>query len=225
MHRLLCSLYVTFSKPKPVISDVLPLLERSLSRARDEQISALLSILNEAISVIHPERQATVPESLKLFQEKTFRAMKDYIAQVHQATLSVIKDTNVSFTSDDKSAVLALVEKYVEPSLYLTRFAAYEGAVARHVARFGSPFQLSDFRPDLTKAIYNVGSINTIRSFLATLSDDLEVIAQKQRNSSTPSVQEGKLDQANRLIKLEPNFFGIGVNLNYLIRRLLGRRE
>jgi len=208
-----------------VISDIPLLLERSLSRARDEHISALLSVLDEAILVIHPERRTTVPESLKLFQEKTFRAMKDYISQVRQATLSVIEGTNASFTSDDKSTVLALVEKYVEPSLYLTRFAAYEGAVARHVAGFGSPFRLSDFRPDLTKATYNAGSINTISSFLAALSDDLEVIAQKQRNSSTSSIQEGKLEQANRLIKLEPNFFGIGVNFNYLIRRLLGRRE
>lgn len=216
-----------FSKPKPVTSDILPLLERSLSRARDEHISALLSVMNEAISVIHPERPATVPESLKVFQEKTFRTLKDYISQVRLATLSVIEGTNVSFTSDDKGTVLALVEKYVEPSLYLTRFAAYEGAVARHVASFGSPFQLSDFRLDLTKATYEVGSINTICSFLAVLSDDLEVTAQKQRNSSTlmPSIQERKLEQANRLIKLEPNFFGIGVNLNYLIRRLLGRRE
>ena len=208
-------------------SDILGLLERNLSRARDEHVSVLLNVLNEAISVICPERRTTVQESLELFENETFRALKDYITQARLAALSVIEGTNVRFTSEDKPAVIALVEKYVEPSLYLVRFAAYENAVARHVARFGSPFQLSQFRPDLTKATYEVGTINVIRSFLAALSDDLEVIAQKQRNSSTPvsSGQEGKLEEANRLIKLEPNFFGIGINLNYLIRRLLGRRE
>ena len=208
-------------------SDILDLLERNLSRARDEHVSALLTVLNESISVIRPERRATVQESLKLFEKETFRALKDYIVQARLVALSVIEGTNICFTSEDKPAVMALVEKYVKPSLYLVRFTAYETAVARHLARFGNPFQLSNFRPDLTKATYEVGTINVIRSFLAALSDDLEVIAQKQRNSSTlaSSVQEGKLEQANRLIKLEPNLFGIGVNLNYLIRRLLGRRE
>lgn len=208
-------------------ADILDLLDRSLSRVREEHVSVLLTVLNEAVSVIHSTRRATVPESLKLFEEKTFHARKDYFSQVRLAVLSVIEGTNAGFTSENKSAILALVAKHVESSLYLARFTAYEGAVARHVARFGSPFQLCDFRVDLTKASYEVSSVNSIRSFLAALSDDLEIVAQKWKNSpaSVGVTQEGKMEQANRLIKLEPNFFGIGVNLNYLIRRLLGKRE
>ena len=208
-------------------SDILTLLERSLSRERDAHVSALLTVMNEAISVIRPERRATVPESLKLFEEKTFSALKDYISQVRATILAVIEGAKVSFTSDAKESVMALVEKYVEPSLYLVRFKLYEGAVARHVARYGSSFQLADFRLDLMKATYQVGSINTIRTFLTSLSDDLEVIAQRQKNSavSVQPIPENRLEQANRLIKLEPNFLGIGINLNYLIRRLMGKRE
>lgn len=208
-------------------ADILDLLDRSLSRARDEHVSVLLTVLNQAVSIIHPTPRATVPESLNLFEEKTFLARKEYFSQVRQAVLSVIEGTNAGVTSEGNSAVLVLLEKYVESFLYMARFTAYEGAVARHVARFGSPFQLSDFRLDLTKATYEVSSINSIRSFLAALSDDLEIVAQKQKNSSISLgvTQEGKLEQTNRLIKLEPNFFGIGVNLNYLIRRLLGKRE
>lgn len=207
--------------------DILDLLDRSVSRAREEHVSVLLTVLNEAVSVINPTRRATVQESLKLLEEESLRARKDYFSHVRQAVLSVIEGTNAAFTSEDKSTVLALVGKYVESSLYLNRFTAYEDAVARHVAGFGSPFQLSDFRVDLTKASYEVGAINSIRNFLNALGDDLEIVAQKQRNSSASvsTKQEDKLEQANRLIKLEPNLFGIGINVNYLIRWLRGKRE
>lgn len=207
--------------------EILGLLERSLCRVREDHVGALLAVLTEAVSVIHPQRRGTVPESLALFNDKTFRALQHHVAQIRSTTLLVIEDSQVCFTSNDKSAVLTVVEKCVEPSLYVARFAVYEGAVARHLARFGSPIQLNVFRPDLTKALNEAGTSNAIRSFLAALSDDLEMIPQKQKNASSlaASKPEGRWEQANRLVKLEPNIFGIGVNLNYLIRRLLKWRE
>ncbi len=210
-----------------VTLDILGLLERRLFRAREEHVSALLGVPSEVVSVIHPQRRATVLESLKLFNDKTFRALQDYVTQVRSTTLSVIECSQICFTYNDKSAVLAIVEKYVEPSLYVARFASFEGAVARHLSRFGSPIQLNDFHPDLTKALYEAGTSNAIRRFLAALSDDLEMVAQKQKTPSALEVTtpEGKWEQANQLIKLEPNVFGIGVNLNYLISRWLKWRE
>ena len=207
--------------------DILGLLERSIFCTREEHVSALLGVLSEAVSVIHPQRRATVLESLKLFNDKTFRALQDYMAQLRSTTLSVIEDTHVCFTSNDKTAVMNIVEKYLEPSLYVARFTSFEGAVARHISRFGSPFQLNDFRPDLSKALYDAGTSNAIRRFLAALGDDLEMVAQKQKTPSALEVTTpvGKWEQANQLIKLEPNVFGIGVNLNYLIRRWLKWRE
>jgi hypothetical protein len=205
----------------------LGILERNLFRGREEHVGALLAVLTEALSVIHPQRRATVSECLKLFNDKTFGALQDYVAQVRSTTLSVIEDSQVCFTSSDKYAVLAIVEKFVEPSLYIARFAAFEGAIGRHLARFGSLIQLNDFRPDINKASYQAGTSNINRRFLAALSDDLEMVAQKQKNISTPatSTPEGKWEQANRLVKLEPNIFGIGINFPYLIRRWLKRRN
>lgn len=165
-----------------VNSKTLLLLKRNLSRAQDEHVGELLTVMNDAISIIHPTRRVTVSESLKLFQEKTLGALKDYIAKIRMAILTVIENTNVKFSEDDKATVLALVKKHVEPSLYSTRFVAFESAFSRHVARFGSPFQLSDFRVDLTKALYEADVANSIRKFVDALSDDLEIIAQRQEN-------------------------------------------
>ena len=36
---------------------------------------------------------------------------------------------------------------------------------------------------------------------------------------------DGKMEVANKVLKLEPNFMGIGININYLIRRLFGKKE
>lgn len=206
--------------------DALALIDRKLTRAREAHVSELLSVLSAAIAVIHPERRKSISESLALFNERTLSALRNYSAQVQTIVLSIIEDTSTNFGIEDKTTVLTAVERHFDPSLYVDRFRIYEEAIERHMARFGNTFNLSNFRADLTRALNQVASTNFIRTFLASFADDLEVVARRQTRQLQPtSNSEGKLEQANRLIKLEPNLFGIGINLNYLIRRLMGKRD
>jgi hypothetical protein len=209
-----------------VTPDSVALINRKLTRAREEHVSELLSILNAAIAVIHPNRSKSVSESIALFSERTLNALKTYSAQVQPIVLSVIEDASSNFGIEDKTAVLTVIERYFDPTLYVDRFETYEGAIKRHMSRLGITVDLSSYRVDLTKALNQVACTNFIRTFIASLADDLEIVARRCTRPLQPMAShEGKLEQANRLVKLEPNLFGIGINLNYLIRRLLGRRE
>lgn len=206
--------------------DALALISRKLSRAHDAHVNELLSILNAAIAVLHPERRKSISESLGLFNDRTLSALSDYSAQVRTIVFTIIDDTINNFRSGDETSVLTAVERHFDPALYVSRFRSHEEAVKRHMARFGTPFGLSDYRTDLVWALNQVSVTNFIRTFLASFADDLEVVARRQTEQlQPPSSSEGKLEQATRLIKLEPNLFGIGINLNYLIRRLMGKHD
>lgn len=213
--------------PRIVTPEALALVERKVTRLREAHVCRLLSVLNEAIKVIHVERKTTVRESLNLFKDGTVSALNDYATSVQIEVLSVINGTQIILTPEGKASVLATVEKQFDSSLYAKRFRIYEEAFERHVARTGFSLHLGDFRPDLVKASYEVASVNFIRAFLAALSDDLEVIVQRRRPEVPDATlrPEGRLEQANRLFMLEPNFFGLGLNVNYLIRRLFVKRK
>lgn len=205
----------------------LALLDRRLARVRKEHVWRLQSILDESLQIVRVDRPPTVSESLEHFKQATVAAQSEYGAKVRGEILSVVEQTQRELSAAGKAAVLKLSSKYFHAALYMERFGIYEGALVRHVRRHGSSMELAVFRPDLVKSLYEVGSINFVQSTSAALADDLELIVQRAApvSSSRPSMPEGKLEQANRFVKLEPNFFGIGFNLNYVIRRLLGKRE
>jgi len=211
---------------QPIILEALSLLDRRLSRKRDEHVSRLLTLLDDSLRVIKINRKATVTESLQHFKDETANAQFEYGRQVCVEVIFVVKLTQLSFSSEAKSVIIELTSKYFDENLYMTRFRIYEEAFERHVRRCGSNIILADFRSDLVKAQYHVGSANFVRSTLSKLADDLELIFIWPAPALSPSpYPEGKMEQANRLIKLEPNIFGIGINLNYLIRRIFGRNE
>jgi hypothetical protein len=210
--------------------ETLSLLERRLARIRKEHVGQLLSLLNEAIGVIRIDRKASVSESLDLFKRGTAAAQSQYGTSVRTEVVSVVNQTQRELNSQGKQQLLALTSKYFSEELYMDRFRIYEESFARHIGRYGAKIDLADFRPDLVKSLYQVGSTNFVRTAMAQLADDLELIVQRPGPPatvvSTPVVApDGKMQQANRLFKLEPNFLGIGINLNYLIQKWLGRKK
>ena len=222
-----CGFKLCFVDLSSMTMNVLNILERKISHTRDVHFHVMLMVLNETVAVIRPDKKASVSESLKLFEMQTLSALRDYLSQVRETILLVIQETNTSLLPNDIVSIMVLVEKYIDAPLFISHFENYEGAVVRHLDRYGRPFQLSDFRPDLRKCTYQVGAINIIRTFIASLRGDLDVIYLKQKNNmvTIQPAKENRFEQVNRLIKIEPNIFGLGINLNYLFRRLMKKCE
>jgi argininosuccinate lyase len=177
--------------------------------------------------ILKPDRKASIGESYEHFKQATANSQADHGMKVHVEIISVIEQTQHSLSAEGKAQILQLVIKYVSEDLYMSRYQVFEEAMARQVGRWGMKLDLTGCRPDLVKSLYHVGSVNFVRQAIGKLADDLELVV--QRKAASPSAQpqspEGRLEQANRLVKLEPNIFGIGFNLNYLIRRWFGRKE
>jgi hypothetical protein len=179
-------------------ADNLALLDRSLSRAFDEHVGILQSVLNDAITVIEPMRRATVRDSLEQFKKNTLRVINDYHSRVQQEIFTLANGVNIVWTADTKSTILSTAEKYLDPALYMIRFAAYESSVTRHMSRFVAQVQLSDYRFDLTKSTYEVASLNATSKFLTALGDEMEIKVQHQSALQTMSSQENNSQPATQ---------------------------
>ena len=211
----------------PLKPELGTLFRRGLARMRDAHEYDLARALDKSLSVIHPNQRRTGAESLKMFTKSTLEALNQHLVSVQRFVLETVESTLMTVTKDIAEELVNLVRGELYPELYCTRFEVYESAFTRHVAAYGAKMQLSDFRPDLKKAALQAGTSNRIRAFCDELGDALLIVVERQRNTmaSPQKPREDVVDQANRFVKLEPNLFGIGFNINYLIRRMRGKKE
>ena len=206
--------------------NVFDLLDRKIGRLKDEHVGSLLSIQNEALNLFDVSRRATARDSLDYFARATIEALKQYAADVRKEVLSFVEQTQIVLVEDGKASVLGVVSKHFDDGLYSERFRFYEEAFARRMRRYGMSIDLAAFRSDLVMASHQAATTNFIRGFLASLADDLEMLGLRVGQSAAVAVTrtETSLEQANRFFKLEPNFFGIGINLNYLVGKLFRKK-
>lgn len=206
--------------------NVFDLLDRKIGRLKDEHVSKLLLILNESLKLVDVSRRSTVRDSLDYFARATVEALKQYAAGVRNEVLSLVEQSQIGLAEGSKASALGVVSKHFDDSLYANRFRIYEEAFDRHIRRFGASIDLAVFRSDLIKASHHVATTNFVRGFLASLADDLETLVLRVDQSAAvvATHKETSLEQANRLFNLEPNIFGIGINLNYVIGKLLRKK-
>lgn len=207
--------------------DALSLLDRKIGRLKDEHISKLLAILNESLRLIDISRRATVSESLYHFAQASFDALKQYTGNVRSEVLSFSEQTRLGLAEDSRSSILNVVSKHLDENLYPNRFHIYEEAFSRHMGRFGLSIDLTAYRADLVMASHHAATSNFIRGFFASLTDDLEMLSLRISQSIVSGIipPESRMEQANRILKLEPNFFGLGINLNYLIGKIFRKKS
>jgi hypothetical protein len=206
--------------------NVFDLLDRKIGRLKDEHVGSLLSIQNEALNLFDASRRATAHDGLDYFAQATIEALKQYATDVRKEVLSFVEQTQIMLVENGKASVLGVVSKHFDDGLYPHRFRIYEEAFARHGKRFGLSIDLAAYGSNSVKASHHAATTNFIRGFLASLADDIEVLILRVTQSAAmvTSQTEPPLEM-NRLLKLEPNFFGLGFNLNYLIDKLFRKKR
>lgn len=208
------------------MQNVLHLLDRKIGRLKDEHVNRLLSTQNEALNLFDVSRRATARDSLDYFAQATIEALKQFAADVRKEVLSVVDQTHIALVEDGKASVLGIVSKHFDDDLYSHRFRIYEEAFARHMSRYGLSIDLAAYSSDSIKASHHAATTNFIRGFIASLADDLEMfVLRVSQPEAVAATQTETSWELNRIFKLEPNFIGFGVNLNYVIDKLFRKKR
>lgn len=210
----------------------LTLLDRRLARILKEHSWSLSDGVSQALAALDVSRRATIPHSFDKFRSTSAAAQQAYGQSLCAEIALVVQQTQQSLNREGKSQILQIVAKHLSDDLYAKRFGQFEDAIGRHFGRAGMQVDLTPFRTDIARSLYDVGSKNFVISTTAKLADDLELFV--QRHLAVPPQQapeakaeptESTLEQANRLFKLEPNIFGFGINLNYLLRWIMRKKK
>ncbi len=207
--------------------EIITLLKRKLDRLHDNHVYAIGIASSDSIKKIEFNRRSTISLSYECLITLVLKSLLDFQSKINFELINLIESTYTDFSEIDKIAVIEVVQSYFKHSTYLDIFDGFAHSITRHFGRSGINIDLSIFRLDMLRAQFHVGTCNGIRTFISSLTDNLEIIILRQKIKT--ALDDKKLDsislQANQLIKIEPNIFGIGINFNYLIRRLLGKKE
>lgn len=210
-----------------VSAESLQLIESRLARLRVEHESRLLFLGREPLDKFNPTRRATFGESISAYVQAAGAELSNYVGLIRGEVLSLVDQLLLPLSTEAIAAVMAIVERQFDPDLYPKRLTLFEDALVRTGDRYGVNVREWGMRTDISASLHHAGTHNLIRCSLAALRDDLELVRLRSHadKAAAAADPETTLEQANRLVKLEPNVFGIGINFNYLIRRLLGRKE
>lgn len=168
---------------------ILDLLERRLSRLRDEHGNQLPFLDNEALKTVDIRRKVTIADSYEQLLTGTALALSAYCEKLRSEVLKLADETVTELSLKDRDSILKAATTKVDPSLYLKRFDLFGEAIDRHFGRAGVSIKLEEYRTDLYRARQHAGTSTMINRFLASLNDDLDLLMhRKQRVVSEKDV-------------------------------------
>ena len=112
------------------------------------------------------------------------------------------------------------IRRYFEEERYLGRLERFVEGVHRKAASYGIPFDPQLYRLDLATAAFTAGVKNGSRRGLASVSAELTLYARSDKPNSA-----GRFAWLSEVIDLKPNFMGLGLNLNALLKKAWGRKK
>jgi molybdopterin converting factor small subunit len=205
-------------------------LRRKMERLRDGHWNSQNAALEESLALFEVNRVSSIPNCLRQFRDSSAKVRGDFGDTIRVTVMDFLRDTHTVLQDEDRVQIVEAVASVITSELeaYESQFEAFEAALLHRGKSYGVSIDLQQCRADIIRSQFVVQGANWARSVQEILLDDLQEALLKQANVTTManevSQPHGKLE-ANSFFKLEPNFMGIGVNLNYLIRWFKGRTK
>ena len=132
----------------------------------------------------------------------------------------IFEASNSFLPADRMEEAKKVIARYFEEERYLGRLERFVEGVHRKAASYGIPFDPRLYRLDLATAAFTAGVKNGSRRGLAAVSAELTLYARSDKPNSA-----GRFAWLSEVIELKPNFMGLGLNLNALLKKAWGARN
>ena len=196
-----------------------------LRRLHDEHVGRLLDASSKAHDVFDPTSIRTLGRSVALYRQLAEGELRDYTKRVQSEALRTLELEPLDQLEGAVLSRLQAVKQNLKTDLYPNRLKLLFEGFGRQSTRMG--VELPPTGPSHEVALHSAATANHISTFLGHLRDeaDLLLVRRRQGHAVEPQASEKPAEQINQMVKLEPNLFGIGININYLIRRWLKRTK
>lgn len=181
---------------------------------RDCEVS-LASDIQKIYSNINPPVSRNITPQLKAFEPKVLESINKKRKLFTTEMCRILKESNQKINEQHVNLISEIIEEKFGADKYKNRINTFLSSIETIYSRYGLAFDQKQYRTDLIKSCYSCGIQNTTRKVRADIAAELQLIIIAQSNKS------GFLSKANEVVDLKPNFFGLGINLNNLLKRII----
>ena len=197
------------------------ILKRAIKFKYDEHISSIIRVPQNHLEIKDPNRWWPVVKMLKGVNSETSHLVQQYGENLKNEIVRVIESFNLTnFTEEDKKKVFNILNQYVDPELYKKRFSIMLSIIEREHQKYGLVFEKEKYRIDIPKSICEVDSYNHTRRILAKIDMELDCVIQKYNKLHIVTTEKNSVSNAEEFLELKPNFMGIGININAIIKKI-----
>ena len=166
------------------------------------------------ITNLKPEDLKKIDSTLKDFTSIVGKSINNLSEKIVQTVKIVILESNIQLSQDLSAKIHDLVGSKLYFEIFEKRFKIFIESIDRHYQRMGIVPQWGNYRLDLSSTKYEAFIKTILRKNLIQLNSELELI---RLLKEPKDVQE---DFLNNAVDLKPNFFGLGLNVNYIISKI-----
>lgn len=190
---------------------------RNCKRNHQREVCALI----DRVSDYEPQSRVAPSQFLEGYLSQLSVTLKKFEQELKNEVVRVTRIVCPVLGEEEKERILQVLETALEETFYDNRFSIICEALVRHFSRFGIQIDLADYRIDLIESRHAVGVKNKLREINEIIGNELSLLVSKAQVSA----QQENSGWLNEVLHLKPSFFGIGINLNYIITKLWRKKN
>lgn len=195
-------------------------VQEVIDRCKRDHQREVCSFINR-ISDYEPRSRIAPSQFLEGYLIQVSQSLQEYEQNLKDETIRVTRVVCPVLTESEKERILSVADSGLAEEFYLKRFKIVCDAIVRHFSRYGMKINLSDYRVDLIEARHTAGIKNKMREIRQLIRTELSLLVSRPQ-AEPLTKNEGFWNEA---LHLKPSFFGIGINLNYIISKLYRKKQ
>lgn len=149
-------------------------LDRSFKLLHDEHVGILLRIPEQYLAELRPNKQIQFSKIFDGYNKDIASCFNEYGAKLIQATSRVLQSKG-AVTAADKEEVLAILDKYIDPSLYIIRFDIFIDSIKRTMSRYSMVLDENRVRIDLPRSLSEGHALIASRKLKSKIANEIDI--------------------------------------------------
>lgn len=203
-------------------------IDAQVRHLHKEHVGALLAVTNNLIARLEWNKKDKFHGIFRSVVPETAKALSEFGSRLITEIPTAVASMKRSLVASDRDEILSICEPYLDSALYFKRLTIFKESIERQLHRYAIAFDGAAYRFDLIDSMYKASIINSANNIMGRLQNrlDMMVYADAPSEAIPPDQQsDSALEEANQLLDLRPNIFGVGLNLNHLVNKWLRRRR
>lgn len=163
---------------------VIGVLRSALKLIYDEHVGCLLAIPQPFLDTMYPDKRTILQDTFTSYNNAIEAEISRYGDCLQTKVIEILEKGRATENLPVKSAVIEVVDSFIDPNLYKVRFEKFVESIDRKSGRYGTDLGLANYRLDIPKSVAHVGAVNGCKRVHRHLLTAIDAVYLSQTSSN-----------------------------------------